>query len=231
MAGEEDDEARLERALLRHLQGESDVELDRADLRERLQGMKDVMRRLDVEGVEARRIIATARRSGGFPGEERIESTIRRLAAESAAPGVRPPIGRRRWWIGRPLALLAAASVLLVLALWWRSGGEATDPAPILLSGSRITVMSPSGEVGRYDAFEWRYDAPLSAGRYFEVAVYDASGADPLVVSPHLQEASWSPAPDVLVLLPPRMRWEVTVRDAVGQRIESAAADASLRSP
>jgi hypothetical protein len=177
--------------------------LAHADARARLADLRAVADELDAAAVRAEDVLAAARTISGAPGEDRVETVLRRLAAEEVASPARG--GRRRRVL--PLAVLAAAAALVAVVLIVRGGGAGDEP-PRLLGVDDLELVAPGASFGGDVVFQWRGE--LAEREHFRVHVFDASDPlafEPVRSSPETTERRWRPSdPDDL---PTEIRWTV----------------------
>ncbi len=180
--------------------------------RERLAELRAAAAALDAAGGTARRDLERAAGLKSAPGEERVATALRRLAAErphgeaAHSQGGQAPRAR---WRRTALALGAAALLLAVVGVRWLAWRDPLgDGAPRLLGVDTLELVAPGPTFGDDLVFQWRGE--LAAGERFRVRVFDA--ADPLALEPALEspittEDRWEPSDERATRLPDEIRW------------------------
>ena len=162
------------------------------------------------------------------PGEELVEATLRRLAAEPPARRTEDPdaSGTPGPGVNRPMGLialfLAAAAALLV---YCSIPPDSDDPKlprkPDLILGSdSIVLMSPVGNVEDLPTFHWEFD--LSSGSSFELIIRDPQTGQELYSVERLNVSQWQPPTPIPDDWPDEIEWEVSAVNYVGE-VESVS--------
>jgi len=104
--------------------------------------------------------------------------------------------------------------VVILFALLLFGCGAEEPPAPAPGGIGEIVCRTPVGEGADYSEFAW--DCELPPGGYFQVAVYDYNGGQPLGPrrrSPQLVEASWKPRSYDSARFADEILWRVNAYD------------------
>ncbi len=193
-----------------------------AECRERLRGLRRVAALLDSGGSERRAVLNEAARGTRAPGDDRVEPTVRALAAKS-----HPRRFRRVLFV---LGLAASLAIVAYAVSRVVAPEVSVPPSEDLTLGAAVVCAAPVGEVSDYGTFTWRTERPFDGS--FDLVVYDdADGGTraPVVDKRRLEAPTWTPSPSDRDLLPASIRWEITARDRSSAVVGRAFARASLK--
>ena len=206
---------------------EGDPEMRRAleedeELRTEYERLKSIADKLDHYADERRSVLAEIESVDEVPGMDRVDATLRPLAAQLRAShdaGAHPALPR---WV-LALAALVLISVIAYIIYPKDDGGSAIPPEIPL--GKNVSYLEPGESVSSYQRFAWSFELP--EGWSYRLTIEDQTEqADPIVIR-GLSASEWIPDRE----LSARIRWWIDVVEPGGKVQISGPIRHTERSP
>ena len=174
---------------------------------------EEIARLLEQMAAEEQATLDLAKQLTHVPGLDRVDEI---LSAEMARTG---PVRSLRNRLRGPMMLLAAAALMVLAVVLIRDREEPVGPGTIELSGEKLEILRPRGEVEKYGTIEWSYSSTEQGLRYRLRVLAPGLEEDRVLLEKSLRDTFY--IPEDASKWPDRIAIEIDVNDATGQSLDT----------